>query len=373
MQKPDAEKSEKNRIFAKTLASQTMKVNNKSYRAIWMENSTVCMINQNVLPFEFKIHRCNTLDETCGAIKTMITRGAGSIGAAGGYAMLQAILENKNAGNLHHELKIAKQKIDSTRPTAVNLFYATNRVLEASKVSQEFAIAEAHAIADECVEQAKKIGFFGNELIEEGDKIETHCNAGWLALVDYGSALAPVYTAFENGKKNIFVFVDETRPRLQGMRLTAWELQQQGIPHAIIPDNAGAFYMSKNEIDIVIIGADRIAANGDAANKIGTLEKAIAAKYYGIPFYIAAPSSTFDWDTKTGAEIMIEERDEDEVLYCYGKTHDGPLENVFISNPGSRAKNPAFDVTPAELITGFITEKGIIKANNEAIKKLFNK
>ena len=349
-----------------------MKVNNKLYRALWIENATVCMINQNLLPFEFQIHHCYNVDETCDAIKTMITRGAGSIGAAGGYAMLQAILENKNAENLYDELKIAKQKIDATRPTAVNLFYATHRVLEAAKISKTFAIAEAHAIADECVEQSKKIGMYGNELIKEGYKIETHCNAGWLALVDYGSALAPIYTAFENGK-NIFVYVDETRPRLQGMRLTAWELQQQGIPHAIIPDNAGAYYMSKNEIDIMIVGADRIAANGDTANKIGTLEKAITAKYYGVPFYIAAPSSTFDLDTPTGNEITIEERDEEEVLYCYGKNKKGEKETLFISSPGSSAKNPAFDVTPAELITGFITEKGIIEPNNEAIKKLFKK
>ena len=329
------------------------------------------MINQNLLPFEFKIHRCHNVDETCEAIKTMITRGAGSIGAAGGYAMLQAILENKNAENLYDELKVAKQKIDATRPTAVNLFYATNRVLEAAKISKEFAIAEAHAIADECVEHSKQIGIFGNELIKDGYKIETHCNAGWLALVDYGSALSPVYTAFENGKKNIFVFVDETRPRLQGMRLTAWELQQEGIPHAIIPDHAGAFYMAKNEIDIMIVGADRIAANGDTANKIGTLEKAIVAKYYGVPFYVAAPSSTFDLNTKTGHEIIIEEREEEEVLYFYGKDQEEELKNIFIANPGSQAKNPAFDVTPAELITGFITEKGIIKPHNEAIKTLF--
>jgi len=347
-----------------------MNVNNKKYRAIWVENQRICMINQNLLPFEFKIHYCNNLDETCFAIKTMITRGAGSIGAAGGYAMLQALWENKNHEKLFSELEIAKKKIDSTRPTAVNLTYATNRVLEAAKISKEFAISEAFAIADECVEQSKKIGIFGNELIKEGFKIGTHCNAGWLALVDYGSALAPVYMAFENGKKNIFVYVDETRPRLQGMRLTAWELQQQGIPHAIIPDNAAAFYMCRNEIDIMITGADRIAANGDTANKIGTLEKAIVAKYYGIPFYIAAPSSTFDLFTKTGNEIVIEERDEDEVLYIYGKNDKNKMENILIANSGSNAKNPAFDVTPAELITGFITEKGIIKPTIKEIKKL---
>ena len=338
-----------------------MKVNNKSYRAIWIENSTVCMINQNLLPFEFKIHKCEDIEKTCCAIKTMITRGAGSIGAAAGYGMLQTILKNKNPENLYTELQAAKQKIDDTRPTAVNLSYATKRVLEASKTSKEFAISEANAIADECVEQSRQIGIFGNELIKDGYRIETHCNAGWLALVDYGSALSPIYTAFEKGKKNIFVFVDETRPRLQGMRLTAWELQQEGIPHAIIPDNAGAYYMSKRQIDIMITGADRIAANGDTANKIGTLEKAIAAKYYGIPFYIAAPTSTFDLNSKNGNEIIIEERDDDEVTCFYGKNKENKIEEIFISNPGSKAKNPAFDITPAELITGFITEKGIIR------------
>jgi len=335
-----------------------MKVNNIHYRSLWIEGDTVCMIEQNLLPFQFKIHKCKNIYQTCDAIRTMIVRGAGSIGAAGGYAMLQAIYQNKDNQKLVTELEQAKQTIDSTRPTAVNLFYATNRVLAAAKISKEYAISEALAIADECVEQSKQIGIHGNSLIKDGYNIETHCNAGWLALVDYGSALSPVYTAFDNGKK-IFVFVDETRPRLQGMRLTAWELKQHGVPHAIIPDNAGAFYMSKKKIDMVIVGADRIAANGDTANKIGTLEKAIAAKYYGIPFYVAAPSSTFDMNTKNGNDIIIEERDENEVLYCLGNTAENKLEEVFISNSGSNALNPAFDITPAELITGYITEKGI--------------
>ncbi|MDR2836694.1 MAG: S-methyl-5-thioribose-1-phosphate isomerase [Bacteroidales bacterium] len=347
-----------------------MKVNGKHYRALWIENSTVCMINQNLLPFEFKIHYCSNINETCEAIKTMITRGAGSIGAAGGYAMLQTILENKNPEKLYSELILSKQKIDSTRPTAVNLFYATQRVLEAAKISKEFAIKEALAIADECVEQSKLIGKFGNEIIKDGFAIETHCNAGWLALVDYGSALAPIYAAFESGKK-IFVYVDETRPRCQGSRLTAWELFQQGVPHSIIPDNAGAHYMSHKKIDIIITGADRIAANGDTANKIGTLEKAIAAKFYNIPFYIAAPSTTFDLSTKNGNEIIIEERDQNEVLYFSGKNNFNKFSEFLIANPGSKAINPAFDVTPANLITGFITEKGIISTNETSIKNLF--
>jgi S-methyl-5-thioribose-1-phosphate isomerase len=300
----------------------------------------------------------------------MITRGAGSIGAAGAYAMLQAVYNNKDEYNLYDELKSAKAKIDSTRPTAVNLFYATKRVLNASKISKEFSISEALAVADECVEQSKKIGIFGNELIKDGYGIETHCNAGWLALVDYGSALSPIYTAFDSGK-NIFVYVDETRPRSQGARLTAWELKQHGGPHVIISDNAGAHYMSKGKIDIIITGADRITVNGDTANKIGTLEKAIAAKYYGIPFYIAAPTSTIDTEVKNGSHVEIEERGEEEVLYFSGKQENGKTTEIQVANPGSRALNPAFDVTPAELITGIITEKGIINADEKSIKSLF--
>jgi len=348
-----------------------MKVNNKHYRAIWVENETVFMIDQNKLPFEFKIFKSKNLQTTCMAIKTMITRGAGSIGAAAAYAMLQAIYENKSQ-DLYSSLEKAKTLIDQTRPTAVNLFYATQRVLDATKISKEFAISEAHAIADECAEHGRLIGEFGNTLIEDGFSIETHCNAGWLALVDYGSALAPIYVAHNSGK-NIFVYVDETRPRNQGARLTAWELKQENIPHAIIPDNAGAHYMSKGKIDLFIAGADRIAANGDTANKIGTLEKAIAAKYYGIPFYIAAPISTIDLKTKTGKSIPIEERSADEVIYCSGKLKSGKIEEMQITNPGSGALNPAFDTTPAELITGIITEKGIIKPNEEEITKLFQK
>lgn len=347
-----------------------MKVNNKHYRALWMEGETLCMIDQNLLPFEFKISRCKNVYETCVAIEDMVVRGAGSIGAAGAYAMLQAIYENSGDENLFEKLLIIKQRIDSTRPTAVNLSYATSRVLNALRTTKEFAVSEAFAIADECVEQSKKIGVFGNTLIKDGFGIETHCNAGWLALVDYGSALSPIYTAHDEGK-NIFVYVDETRPRNQGARLTAWELSHHGIPHAIIPDNAGAYYMSNKKIDIIIVGADRIAANGDSANKIGTLEKAIAAKYYNIPFYVAAPTSTIDLSMENGSLIPIEERSEDEVLYYRGKQKSGKVSEFRIANPDSVALNPAFDVTPAELITGIITEKGIIKANNPSIREVF--
>lgn len=344
-----------------------MNVNGKKYRAIWMEGSDVCMIEQNKLPFSFEIYRAKTLDDTCVAIKDMIVRGAGSIGAAAAYGMLQAIY-SANEDNLVYELQVARKKIEITRPTAVNLFYATERVFEAAKISRDFAVKEAFAVADECVEQAKLIGEYGNSLIQSGWGIETHCNAGWLALVDYGSALAPIYAAFDAGK-DIFVYADETRPRNQGARLTAWELANHGVKHVIIPDNAAAYYMSLGKINMVIVGADRIAYNGDTANKIGTLERAINAKYYNIPFYVAAPSSTIDRRISDGSKIVIEERSDEELLMTYGKTPDGRFENVRIANPTSSGKNPAFDVTPAELITGIITEKGIFKPSE--LKNVF--
>jgi len=206
----------------------------------------------------------------------------------------------------------------------------------------------------------KKSGELGNGIIKNGAKIETHCNAGWLAFVDYGSALSPVYAAHRSGKQ-VFVYADETRPRGQGARLTAWELKNEDVPHVIIPDNAGAHLMSQGKIDMMIVGSDRIAANGDVANKIGTLEKAIAANYYGIPFYVAAPTSTIDFDCASGKDIPIEQRDEDEVLYQSGSNAEGKLEKVRVSSPGSEAINPAFDVTPAELVTAIITEQGIFK------------
>jgi methylthioribose-1-phosphate isomerase len=194
----------------------------------------------------------------------------------------------------------------------------------------------------------------------------THCNAGWLGFVDYGSALSPIYRAHGESKK-IFVYVDETRPRGQGARLTAWELQNESVPYAVVPDNAGAHLMAKGLVDMVIVGADRIARNGDSANKIGTLEKAIAAKHYGIPFYVAAPISTFDMNCLSGAHIPIEERDPDEVLWQTGPDKNGEMHTIQVCTPGSKVMNPAFDVTPAELITAIITEKGVIKPTEEAI------
>ncbi len=339
-----------------------MLVNRKPYLTIWMQGSSVFMIDQNKLPFSFEIIECKNYRQTAEAIKNMTIRGAGAIGAAAGFAMAQALNE-KEAAN-------AKQTIESTRPTANQLFYAVNRVYKASDPKKE-----AQKIADEDVQACKKIGEFGKDLIKnktDGSSfnIETHCNAGWLAFVDWGTATSPIYMAQRSGKK-IFVYVDETRPRNQGARLTAWELKNENIPHAIIPDNAGAYYMQKGEIDLIIVGADRIAANGDIANKIGTLEKAIAAKEFGVHFYVAAPLSTFDLKCKSGSEIVIEERSEEEVLYQTVLTKSNKLEKVLVANPNSHAKNPAFDVTPAKFISGIITEKGIIRAKSSDIAKLF--
>ncbi|MBN1252521.1 MAG: S-methyl-5-thioribose-1-phosphate isomerase [Bacteroidales bacterium] len=354
-----------------------MKVNNidgnnssKNYRTIWMEGTCVFMIEQNLLPFEFKIYKSENYKQTCHAIKTMIVRGAGAIGAAAGFAMAQASTEASDNEYIRG-IQIAKTEIEATRPTARNLFTATERVFNAALISKAKAVNEAQNIADEDAQNSLLIGEYGNELIKNGFRIETHCNAGWLAFVDYGTALSPIYLAHKQGKE-VFIYVDETRPRNQGAKLTAWELQNENIPYAIIADNAGAHLMSKGKIDMIITGADRIAANGDVANKIGTLEKAIAAKYYNIPFYVAAPKSTFDLDCRTGDEIIIEERDEDEILYQIGLNENHKTEKILISAPNSKAINPAFDVTPADLITGIFTERGIIKPKKQEINKIFN-
>lgn len=346
-----------------------MLVKNQHFRTVWMQGASVFMIEQNLLPFEFKVFESKNYLETCEAITEMLVRGAGAIGATAGFALAQAVIESPEKKYLDYIIQ-AKSVIEATRPTAQNLFYATNRVYQAAIISKEAALFEAQKIADEDAEACRKIGEFGNTLLSDNCNIETHCNAGWLAFVDYGSALSPIYEAHLKGK-NVFVYVDETRPRGQGARLTAWELKNENVPHTIIADNAGAYLMSKGKIDIIITGADRIACNGDTANKIGTLEKAICAKEYGIPFYIAAPSSTFDLNCLSGEHIPIEERIENEILYQTGIDMDGKIRKILVSSPGSNAKNPAFDITPARLITGIITEKGIIKANEEAIKKIF--
>jgi methylthioribose-1-phosphate isomerase len=342
-----------------------MTVNDKNYQTVWMEGNAVKMINQNLLPFEFAIHECKTYWDTCMAITDMTIRGAGAIGAAAGYAMAQAYLE-ASADDLKQYIEEARNDIEATRPTARNLFYAVERVYEAGKVGAENAKIEAQKVALQDIDNSRSIGRYGNQLIKKGMRILTHCNAGWLAFVDFGTALAPIYTAHKEGKE-VFVYVDETRPRGQGARLTAWELLNEHVPHVIIPDNAAAFIMAQGKVDMVIVGADRIARNGDVANKIGTLGRAILAYAYDIPFYVAAPASTFDANCRSGKEIVIEERSPDEVLYQDGVDANGNRLKVLVCAPGSTAYNPAFDITPAKYVTGFITEMGMIAPRTNSI------
>ncbi|MBK6966074.1 MAG: S-methyl-5-thioribose-1-phosphate isomerase [Bacteroidales bacterium] len=340
-----------------------MRVAGQEYLTIRLEGTSVYMIDQNLLPFSFSVKECKSREETCLAIRNMTVRGAGAIGAAAGFAMAQALIASDDPDE-------AKERIRSTRPTARDLFHAVEVVFEAGRVSVQSAVEAAQALARANIEAAKNIGKYGEPLIADGSRILTHCNAGWLGFVDYGSALSPVYFAHRGGK-SVFVYADETRPRSQGARLTAWELANEGIEHRIVPDNTGAYLMSKSMVDLVIVGADRIAANGDVANKIGTFEKAIVAKHFGIPFFVAAPLSTFDLSTAHGNDIVIEERSADEVNYQSGPDVEGRIHTIRVSNPGSDAFNPAFDVTPADFITGIITEKGIIKPDVGMIASLF--
>ena len=338
-----------------------MEVNGRHYRTVWMEANAVMMIDQSRLPYEFKIYECRDYIQTSQAIKTMIIRGAGAIGAAAGYAMAQAFLVDEN-------LSRAADYIRSMRPTAQNLFYAVNKVLQAKDKQKALEIAES--IADEDADFCERIGNHGEALMQDGCRILTHCNAGWLAFVDWGSALSPAYKAKRAGK-NVFVFVDETRPRCQGAKLTAFELAGEKIPHVVIADNAAGYYMKKGEVDLVITGSDRIAANGDVANKIGTYEKAVLAKENNIPFYVAAPSTTIDFDCPDGDQIPIEARDEDEVLMMVGLDESKKISKIQLTSGLSHAKNPAFDVTPAKYVTGIITEEGIFAPGD--IKKLMKK
>ncbi len=354
-----------------------MLVNGQNYRTVWLEDGIVKLINQTKLPFSFEIAECKTYRDTADAITNMVVRGAPAIGATAAYAMAQAAVSFRGTDIKKFIAYVveAGELIKFTRPTAYDLFYGVDSVKKAVKKSKyveqakRIAVDSGNEYANESVRRCEAIGNEGEKLIKDGARILTHCNAGWLACVDWGTATAPMYKAKRNGK-NVTVFVDETRPRSQGARLTAWEMRNEGIEHFIIADNAAAHFMQHGEVDIVIVGADRIAANGDAANKIGTLEKAIAAKEYNIPFYVAAPLTTFDANCAKGRDIPIEERSEDEVTKMSGIESDGAIRTVQVTSPGSRARNPAFDVTPSKFIAGIITEKGIIKANKNAIRKI---
>ena len=316
-------------------------------------------INQPMLPHRFEVVRLATHRDTAEAIKAMVVRGAGAIGAAAAYGMAQVFIEappDEPARSAY--IRAGYETLKNTRPTARDLFYAIDRVSAAGDESS--AVSEADAIADEYVDAGRRIGEIGAELIKDGMTVLTHCNAGWLAFVDWGSALAPIYFAHRAGRK-VSVIADETRPRCQGSRLTAWELQNEGVPVKVIADNAAGLLMRRRQIDLVITGADRIAANGDVANKIGTYEKALCARACGVPFYVAAPLSTFDAYCPDGDHIPIEQRGDDEVLYADGLSDSGEISRVRLAPEGVEAINFAFDITPAELIAGIITERGIIK------------
>ena len=363
-----------------------MKVDGKNLRTIWLgpDEKTVKIIDQRHLPHEFVVVDLQTVDDVITAIKDMYVRGAPLIGATGAYGVYLAAL---NAS--HHPVEdtylIAEcDRLRAARPTAINLCWAVDTVLDAvlqvSPPAERIAAARdrAASITEQEVENCKRIGEHGLPLIEaislnkKGQTVNvlTHCNAGWLACIEHGTATAPIYAAFDHGI-DLHVWVDETRPLNQGNRLTAWELGKHGVNHTIITDNAGGHLMQHGKVDIVIVGTDRTTATGDVANKIGTYLKALAAKDNKIPFYVALPSSTFDWQLKNGLkEIPIEERDPDEIRYIEGRTQNKTM-RVLICPEKSRAANYAFDVTPAKLVTGFITERGICKATEEDIKKLF--
>lgn len=349
-----------------------MRVNGEAFRTVWMDGGVVHMIDQPRLPHAFKIAQFGHHSQTAVAITTMVVRGAGAIGATGAYGMAQAALEAPDVG-FHQYIQDAANTLSNTRPTAQNLFYGVGAVLKAieecgDNIAQAklAAIAAAQGVADDDAACCEAIGKHGAPLIPHGARISTHCNAGWLAFVDWGSAISPIYVAHRSGNP-VHVFVDETRPRGQGARLTAWELGSEGVPHSIIADNATGHLMQRGEIDMVIVGSDRIAANGDVANKIGTYSSAVVAQAHGIPFYVAAPTTTIDVDCPTGMDIPIEERGGEEVSHTWGWSDDGQFIRVRTTPAQSGIRNPAFDVTPASLVTGIITERGVIPATTAAV------
>lgn len=335
-------------------------MNTNELRTVWWENANVCLIDQLRLPHEQVTVRCQTVDEVARAIKTMQVRGAPAIGCTAAYGMALAARNSvaTTVEALIEELYQAKATLDAQRPTAVNLMWATKRMLQKAITSsnepellRQRLLDEAHAILHEDLDMCHAIGEYGAPLIPERGNVLTHCNAGGLATAGYGTALAPIRTAHSQGR-TIHVHVDETRPFLQGARLTAWELREAGIPQTLITDNMAGFMMSRGSVDCIIVGADRIVANGDVANKIGTYSLAVLAQYHKIPFYVAAPFSTVDLSLASGDLIPIEERSPDEVTHIGGR---------LVAPEHVVAAHPAFDVTPNELVTAIITEQGVIR------------
>jgi methylthioribose-1-phosphate isomerase len=355
-----------------------MKINGTKYRTIWFENYTVKIIDQTKLPHQFVIKDLKTVKDAINAIKTMEVRGAPLIGATAAYGLVLSIIEKNDLSFLK---KSSEDLIDS-RPTAINLKWAVDRMMKKlSGVNDndilKIALDEAKEIVEEDVNFCKNIGLNGLKLIEEiANKkkdtvnILTHCNAGWLATIDWGTATSPIYHAHNKGIK-VHVWADETRPRNQGANLTSYELNEEGIPNTIIADNTGGILMQRGQVDMCIVGTDRTLSNGDVCNKIGTYLKALAAKDNNIPFYVALPSSPIDWNIKDHKDIPIEERNSEELSHVEGLDNDNKLQKILIYPQKSKAMNLAFDVTPAKYVTRLITEKGICEASEQGLKGIF--
>ena len=346
-----------------------MLVKGVPHRTVDWQDGQVVLIDQPRLPHSFRLWRSADYREVATAITTMVVRGAGAIGAAGAYGLALAA-EHAADATFGEDVEEAYAVLAGTRPTAQNLFAGLKRVAgaisaeESPAAARKAALGAARAYADEDAAACEAIGRHGEPLLQDGWGVSTHCNAGWLAFVDWGSALAPVYAGRRAGK-HLKLFVDETRPRGQGARLTAWELAGEGVEHVVIADNAFGHFASRGEVQAVITGTDRVAANGDVANKIGTFGHAVIARHLGIPFYVALPSSTIDAACPSGASIPIEERSPDEVIWTWGEDESGQFTRVRTTR--SPARNPAFDVTPAGLVDGLITEYGVHPASESGV------
>ena len=357
-----------------------MRIEGKEYRTIWFENNVVKIIDQTKLPHQFKIKELKTVKDAINAIKIMEVRGAPLIGGTAAYGLALAVQENNDPEFIK---KSAKELIQS-RPTAINLKWAVDRMMKKlaginSNKTLDIALNEAKEICDEDEKFCENIGINGLKIIEEiynkkkdTVNILTHCNAGWLATINWGTATSPIYHAHKKGIP-VHVWVDETRPRNQGANLTSYELNEEGIPNTIIADNTGGILMQRGEVDMCIVGTDRTLSNGDVCNKIGTYLKALAAHDNNVPFYVALPSSTIDWDIKDAKDIPIEERNSEELSHVEGIDENNEIKKVLIYPTKSKAMNLAFDVTPAKYVTGLITERGISEASSDGLKQLFKK
>jgi len=355
-----------------------MKIKGKVYRTIWFEKNSVKIIDQTKLPHQFTIKDLKTVKDSINAIKKMEVRGAPLIGATAAYGLVLSIIENRDQSFL----KKSSEDLIASRPTAINLKWAVDRMMKRllgvnSNEILKIALEEAKMIVEEDIEFCKNIGLNGLKIIEEiynrkkdTVNILTHCNAGWLATIDWGTATSPIYHAHQKGIK-VHVWVDETRPRNQGANLTSFELNEEGIPNTVIADNTGGILMQRGQVDMCIVGTDRTLFTGHVANKIGTYLKALAAKDNNVPFYVALPSSTIDWSIKDPKDIPIEERDPSELSHIVGLDKNNLLQKVLIYPQKSKALNLAFDITPAKLVTGLITEKGVCEASEKSLKNLF--